>query len=322
MVSFTPRGLKSQTRDRLRDKGSNARQLVLIHTGVTVLFSLISSGLNIYLDQQISTTSGLSGLGARSFLQSVQTIVQYVSTLFSPFWSAGFLFAALIWAADRKPQTKDLLFGFRRFTSVLSYELLLSLISFFLMMGTGYLSGLIFSLTPFSDPLIELLEPIVASQTMDLSLVDMNALVSAYIPFLIFWMLVFIPVITVFLYSLRLSIYLILDHPRMGALRAMATSAVAMKGRKFQLFRLDLSFWWYYALESLLVIVCYLDVILPLLGITLPFNSTVGYFVFLALYGILQLVLHLWKKPEVEVSYALAYQFITHPDHMDLPSQN
>lgn len=321
MVSFTPRGLKSQTRVRLQRNGRNARQLVLLHTGVVVLFSLISSGLNIYLDEQISTTGGLSGLGARSVLQTIQTIVQYASTLFSPFWSAGFLFAALIWAADRKPQTRDLLYGFRRFSSLLSYELWLSLVSFFLMMGTGYASGLLFSLTPFSDPLVELIEPIIASGTLDLSLVAMDELVSAYIPFIVIWMLVFIPVITVFLYSLRLSKYLILDHPGMSAMRAMSASAVAMKGKKIQLFKLDLSFWWYYALEAILVVVCYLDVILPLLGITLPFNPTVGYFVFLALYGVLQLVLHLWKKPEVEVTYALAYRFITQSGHTDLSTQ-
>ena len=105
MVSFNSLGLKSQARERLRDNGANARKLVLIHTGVVVLLSLISSGLNIYLDDQIGATGGLSGLGTRSILQTIQTMLQYITTLFSPFWTVGFLTVAMIWAADRQPQT-------------------------------------------------------------------------------------------------------------------------------------------------------------------------------------------------------------------------
>jgi len=322
MVSFTPKGLKAQASDRLRDNGQNARLLVLIHTGIVVLLSLCSSGLNIYLDEQIGGTGGLSGLGTRSMLQTIQAMLQYSITLFSPFWNAGFLTVAMIWAADRRPAQKDLLYGFRRIPSILSHELLLGLISFFLMTGTGYAAGLIFSLTPFADALVDLILPMMESGSLDLSLIPMDQLMASYTPFLVLWILIMLPVLSIFLYSIRLSRYLILDHPGMSALRAMAISATAMKGRKIQLFKLDLSFWWYYALEFLLMFVCYLDLILPMLGVTLPFNATVGYFLFLALYGILQLGLHLWHKPWIETTYALAYQFITHPDHLVPPERN
>lgn len=322
MVAFTPKGIRSQARDRLRSNGANAHQLVLIHTGAVVLLSLISSGLHIYLDEQIGSTGGLNGLGTRSILQTLQAMLQYATTLFSPFWTAGFLTVAMIWAADQQPRQKDLLYGFRRFGSVVSYELMLGLMTFFLMMGTGYAAGMVFTFTPYANKLVSLLEPFISTGTLDLSLVPMDQLMDAYFPFLVMWLVVMIPVLTVFLYSLRLGMYFLLDHPGMSALRAMATSAAAMRGRKMQMFKLDLSFWWYYLLEFLLVIVCYLDMILPVLGVQLPFNATVAYFVFLALYGILQLGLHLWKKPELETSYALAYHFVTHPDHMDPPTMN
>lgn len=319
MIPFRPKEIQSQARDRLRDNGTQAWQLVLIHTGVIVLISLLSNGLHFYLDEQISSTGGLSGLGTRSMLQTLQTMLQYASTLFAPFWSAGFLTVSMIWAANGLPQSKDLLYGFRRFRSILSYELLLCLMCFFVIMGSGYLTGFLFSFTPFAAPLIELLEPVVNSGTMDLSVIPEDQLIAAYLPFLIMWILVMIIPLTRLLYTLRLSLYFLLDHPDMSAIRAMMTSSGAMRGRKFQMFKLDLSFWWYYLLESLLVIVCYLDMILPLFGISLPFSETFGYFLFLALYGILQIILHIWKKPEVATSYALAYHFITHPDHMDPP---
>lgn len=319
MTSFTPKGLKTRARECLRNFGSNAHQLILIHTGVVVLLSLISSGLHFYLDNQISSTGGLSGLSTRSFLQTLQTLMQYATTLFTPFWSAGFLTVAMLWSSERRAENKDLLHGFRRFGSIISYEFLLSILTVFLMLGTGYGAGILFSMTPYADTLMDLISPILSSGTMDLSLIPADALLPAYLPFLFIWSLIAIPVLTFFFYSIRFALYLILDHPQIGAMRAMAVSAAVLRGKKMQLFRLDLSFWWFYAMEALLLIVCYLDMILPALGISLPFSSTAGYFIFLALYGILQLLLHLWKKPEIETAYALAYRVLTAPQNTEPP---
>lgn len=306
MPALSPRDLKAQAVRQLGENGSNARQLVLLHTGAVVLLSLLSSGLNIYLDEQIGGTGGLGGLQTRSLLQTIQTVLQTSVTLFSPFWSAGFVALALGWAAGREGSKGTLLEGFRRFSSVLSYEVLVSLMSFLLMLATGYAAGLVFSLTPFFDSLSQLLEPVLAAGTMDLSTIPTDQLLEAYAPFLLMWLVVLIPCAAVLFYSLRLGRYLIMGQPRMGAFRAVSTSLRAMRGNRLQLLKLELSYWWYYVLELLAMLVGYLDVLLPVLNIDLPYTPVVWYFVFLALYGVLELGLHLWKKPEVETVYALA----------------
>lgn len=306
MPALSPRDLKAQAAQRLRENGSNARSLVLLHTGAVVLLNLLSSGLSLYLDEQIGGTGGLSGLETRSLLQTIQTVLQAVVTLVSPFWSAGFVALALGWAVGRTGSKETLLEGFRRFLPVLSYELLVSLMSFFLMLATGYAAGMIFALTPFFDSLSQVLEPVLASGTMDLSLVPMEQLMDAYMPFLLMWLVILIPFGLMLYYGLRPGMYLVMGQPRMGAFRAISTSLRAMRGNRRQLLKLDLSYWWYYVLEILTMLVGYLDVLLPTLGINLPYTPMVWFFVFLILYGALELGLHLWKKPEVETAYALA----------------
>lgn len=322
MIDFTPRGLKQQSQERLRGMESDARRLVLIHTGVIVLLSLLSSGLNMYLDYQIGDTGGLSGLGARSFLQTLQTVLQYAITLFTPFWSAGFLWVSLRFANGQRPGEKDLLSGFKRFSSILSYQILLMLLYFALAMACAYITSILYSMTSFADPVAELLEPMVASGSIDMSAIPAEALLSAYVPMLVIYCVVLLPVLVFFTYSLRLSEYFIMDQTRMSGMRALRSSMQAMRGHRFQMFKLDLSFWWFYLLEGILMVVCYLDVLLPLFGIALPFNEVVAYFVCLILYCVLELLLHLWKKPQIDVTYALAYQSIVHPDNQDLTAQN
>lgn len=314
MTSFTPRDLKVQASARLEPQRSNARRLVLIYTGMMVLLNLAASGLSLYLDSQIEGTGGLSGLSTRSILQTIQTVLQYGLMLFTPFWSAGFLLAILRLSDGRSSSPRILLGGFKRIFSILASNLAQMGLVLSVAMACGYAASILFALSPFSNSLSEILDTALVSGSLDLSAIPTDTLISAYLPMLIIYAVLLIPALVMLNYSLRLSTYFIMDRTRMGGIRAMTASARAMRGHKWEMLKLDLSFWWYYLLEGILVVICYLDLILPLLGVTLPFNETFGYFFFLILYSLLELALHLWKKPEVEAVYALAYRAITTPD--------
>lgn len=319
MASLNPKDLKSQANARLENQ--NPKKMILIFTGITVLLNLLASGLTLYLDHQIESTGGLSGLGARSVLETVQTVLQYATMIFTPFWTAGLTAVALNWADHRNPQPKDLLSGFKRFSSVLSYECLRMFIYFGVGMACSYVASLIFTLTPFSDSLVDILETAMVSDTLDLTALDtmpLGSLVSAYLPLLLIDAAIMIPVMIFVSYTFRLAPYFIMDEGRCSGFEAMVFSSKAMKGNRFKMFKLDLSFWWFYLLEAVLAVVCYLDVILPALGVTLPFSETVAYFIALALYCVLELALHLWKKADVETTYALAYRECTHPENIPL----
>jgi len=93
----------------------------------------------------------------------------------------------------------------------------------------------------------------------------------------------------------------------------MRTSRRQMRGNCALLFRLDLSWWWFYLLDALAVLVCYLDVILEFFGVALPISAQLTSFLCLAVSLLGQLGLYVWKRNEVAISYAHAYDWITAP---------
>ena len=79
------------------------------------------------------------------------------------------------------------------------------------------------------------------------------------------------------------------------------------KGNRWNLFRLDLSMWWYYAAMLVSAAIGYGDQLLPDLGVTLPFSDTVSCFLFPGVYLAMTFVIFYFLRNRVEVTYALAY---------------
>lgn len=317
MASLHPQTLKSNARLRLDNARPDPRQMVLIHIGVTLLLNLLASGLNLYLDHQIGDTGGLSGLGTRSILQSIQSFLQYGILLFSPFWQAGFVLVTLRWADGKTSKPTDLLSGFSRVGSLFAYQLFLFLIYIVVGIVCGYAAVMVFLFTPLSNPLVEILMPAATSgSTVDMTALmsmDNAALMDAYLPMLIIYLVILIPVVVFITYNLRLTTYFIMDDGHPGVFGSMKASLGAMRGNRLKMLKLDLSFWWFYLLEAILVVVCNLDSLLSNLGIALPFDPTTAYFITLIVYCVLELLLSLWMKAQVDTTYALAYREITAP---------
>jgi uncharacterized membrane protein len=114
--------------------------------------------------------------------------------------------------------------------------------------------------------------------------------------------------------------FVLMDDRRFGATLAFYNSRVLMRKNRWKLFQLDLSFWWFYALELLISIIAYGDLILPLVGLELPWSSTVSYYVFLILCYIGQLALYWWRGNEVQVTYAMAFRSLL-PKQQEEPVQ-
>ena len=84
-----------ETADRALARASyDPRRLVLIHMGVTCLLSALLLLLDFLLEKGIgSTASGLSGMGSRAVLSTVQSLLQSLQMAFLPFWSVGYTYA-------------------------------------------------------------------------------------------------------------------------------------------------------------------------------------------------------------------------------------
>lgn len=314
--------LRSRAAEESRAHRGETRRLVLVYCGVLAVLSLGSAGLNLILDSRIGQTGGLDGVGIRTILETAEEILYYVNMLFGPFWSAGFVYAMLGMARGGTPRVGDLTAGFRRLGRVLGHLAFQFLVIMALMMMAVNLAGVLFSFSSWGAEFAALLAPVLedpnliaADGTINMALIPMEALTAAAIPMLVLTIVIFLPVYLYLSMCFRMSMYLVVERP-IGGVRAHFESARLMRGHKWQLLKLDLSYWWYYLLGLGAAVVGYLDQILPLIGVELPEYSQLPFFLAMGLYWLLQIALSVWKKCEVDGAHILAYEAIAHPEQV------
>lgn len=298
--------------------------LVLLYCGVIAALSLGSNGLNLYLESQIGQTGGLSGLGLRSILQTVQQILTYVNMFFGPFWSAGFLLAMLGMVRGSAPRLQDLTGGFRRFGRILGGLAFEFLVVIALSIAAINLSSIIFALTPMGSELTALLEPVMADPSfltaegvINLELLPVDELYRAVLPMLGITLAILAPLFVWLSYGFRMAVYLMMERPISGV-RAHFESLRLMRGHKWQMLKLDLRFWWYHLLGVVIGAVGYLDVILGLMGVEVPVDPMVMFFGTLVAGLAMQTGLYLWKKCQVDAAYVLAFEQIACPEGAEI----
>lgn len=305
--------LKQRAHEALESASYDPQKMVLIHTGAASIVTLLTAAVSFLIQDGISGTGGLSGIGLRTMLSTAGSVLQNITNLVLPFWAFGYLIFILKVLRRQPVGPATLLEGFRHMFPILR----LLLIRGFIYIAIGFLclypSTIIFSLTPLAQPLEALLEPMLSLTTeaeiaMYIDDATTAAMTEALIPMLVIYAGLFLAISIPVSYRLRFADYILLDNPIAGAIFALRASAVLLRRNCLDLFKLDLSFWWYYLIDTALIAVCYADVLLPMLGISLPFSSTTGFFLFYVLYFIGQLVFYAFARNRVEATYAAAYE--------------
>ena len=313
MDSKDRRALKNAAANALTGASYDPKKLVLIYSGATLLLTTLLMIVDFLLGQQIDSTGGLGGIGMRSVIATAQSVLRLAQVVALPFWQMGYLYTTLKLSRNEHVDPSSLLEGFRRFGPVLRLTLLRSAIFIGIGILAANIASTVFFLTPFASTILQQLEPILNDASlMDDPLALQDALFSAtedaIVPLMIIYAVIFLIISVPFFYRYRMASYYLLDDEKPRAMTALRSSRKLMRFLCIDLFKLDLSFWWFYILEALLSIVCYGDYILQWLGISLPFSADVGYFIFFGIYLAGQLALYYWRKNEVEVTYACTYQ--------------
>lgn len=297
--------LHAQAAQALNRASYHPGKLALLHTGAAVVLSLVLTVLNFILTRQMDTTGGLSGMGLRSILSTAQTMLSICSMVVMPFWEMGFVYAAIRMARGEQTAPGHLLQGFRRFGPILRLTLLQSLVYVAITVLSLNISSGIFILTPFSQPLMELMQGVYA-ETVTMEQM-MESAVSALIPMYCIFGVIFAALALPVVYRFRMAQYAILEDSKIGALAALGTSNRLMRYNRWALFRLDLTFWWFYGMQILSTVIGYGDMLLPALGLTLPVSEDVAFFGCFLIHGLCQLGIA-WKfASRVAVTYATAY---------------
>lgn len=311
MEIFKPSVLQQQAGVVLDSAAYPPKKLVLIHTSVALGASLLTTALNFFLSQQIAQTGGLSGMGLRSILSTIQSVMELGVTVALPFWEMGLIFAALCWINSQQAAPQSLLQGFRRFGAVLALQLMQGFLFFMIAIGILYLSIMLFMFSPLSASLMQIMEPVL----QDLSVLQqmpvftdeqMAAINQAILPMFVIFGVLYLLVALPLFYRLRFTGYSLMEGT--NALYAMVHSMRVTKNHVFHLIRLDLHFWWFYLLQAVGLVLCFGDVLLTRIGIELPFSNNTAFFLFYILGALVQWLL-LWQyQGKVRATYALAYK--------------
>lgn len=311
MTKLHPKTLKAEAAQRLRPIAGETRRLTLIYLGAAALVSLLGEALSLLLQYWISDTGGLSGLGTRSILQTLQSVFPYVTVFLSPVWAAGFTRIVLLWADGKRAEDRELLSGFRRFSAVLSYELIWGLLVFGLFLFSTNVASALYMLLPQSEELVMFLSQAAADGVTDLSGLPVEEYLRISLPLALISLGICAVMVAYMSYNLRLSRYLIMDEPGMSGFAAMKASLRAMRGHKLAFLKLELSFWWFYVLMIGAVLICGLGMHFLLLH--LGFDAVVAYFLIYAVCVVVANGFYLWKLPHIDTTLALAYRRIVAP---------
>lgn len=307
------RGLKSEAGKALAAASYDPKKLILMHTGAMVALSLVLALIDYVLDKGISGTGGLSGVGTRSALETLQTVLMCAQLVAMLFWQIGYVYAALGISRGQPVGPGSLLEGFRQFGPVLRLRLILALLYSGIVMLCVYGASILFSLTPLAEPVLAAYEV----GTEEALFAAMDEVMLPLMGVMLVVMLVgFVP----YWYRLRLAEYALMDDPKAGAMQAVRKSRMLMRRNRMELLKLDMSFWWFYLGEVLVMVVAYGDLILPMFGLSLPWSNTVSYYVFLVLSYLCQMALYWWRGNELQVTYAKFYEALLPDEKEELHS--
>lgn len=308
------RQMKTFAAQRL-DNAREGKRIALLFSLITIAVTAAVNIAGYCLSLQIAKTGGLGSMGLRSVLSTVQTLLPILQAVFLLCLNLGYLSAMLRIARGQYASPNGLRLGFDRLWVLLRCELLKGLIYGGIGIVSLYAAVMIFMVTPMSEPAVEILSPLItgASSGQVSLLLDDAAyagLMAAMRPVLALCGVMFLALSAPLFYRYRMTDYILIDRPGIGAVAALRESRKMMKGSCWKLLRLDLSMWWYYAAIAASAAVCYGDEILPALGISLPISDTAAYFVFFAAYLAAIFAVYYFLRSRVEVTFALAYDSI------------
>ena len=306
--------LKVKAANRL-ESGKDPKKVVLVYSAIVALSALAVNVVQFILDSQISKTGGLQNIGTRSALSTLSSVLPLVQTLVLMCLGLGYTAAVLRLVRRQYASEKTLKAGFERFWLLLRTRLLQALIYGGIAFLLSYVAMAIFMLSPFSSRLSSLaLSLSAAGAITPEALLNNTALLAsaneALMPMMVIYCILLVIVIWAVSYRFRLVDYLLIDQPQLGALSALRTSRQKMKGHIKELFKLDISFWWYYLLRTLSAGLIYLDMVLAILGVQLPLSPTASFFGVILAYLGSDFALNYFFLNRVEMAYALFYDIL------------
>lgn len=309
-----PRAIRTAAQEALAVH-QDPQRIPLVYAGISALLSLAVTVISYIISQNIDQMTGLANMGTRAILSTVKTTLPLVQLVFLLVWEMGYQMCALRLARRRYAECWDLKNGFSKFGALLRTKLLTAVVYIGLGIATMYASVFIFMALPISTAFYEIVTPMLEStsllnNTIVFDEATLAAASAAVWPLFLICAVVFLVVGLPIFYSFRMVNFCIADNSQRSGLTILKESRTMMRGNRMKLFKLDLSFWWFFLLEGLIRVLAYLDVLLPMAGITLPWSDTISFYGCYILSLAAQVAVYWAYLNRVTVSRAVFYDAI------------
>lgn len=306
------RELKQQARERL-EACPQEKKIGLLYGGSLFVISVVYLLADLLISRLTPQTGGLSTIGTRSFMSALSGILPVVTSLLSMCLGFGYMGGMVRISRGQYASPNALRTGFERFWPLLRLTFFKGLIVLGFSMGAFYLATILFTLSPFSDRLIQALEPVVSGGsllsegTMELTEGVIDAVNASLLPLMAIFLVIAAVFVVPLLYRLRMTDYVLYDHPEAGALYAIRESKKMMRFHRLSVFKLDLSFWWFYLALALSYALNYAPMFLSVSGISLPVEGEALSVLCFLLSCAAEFVVIYFLRSRMEVTCALAY---------------
>lgn len=306
MDILNPRSLRDDAKRALA-RGRDPQKLVYTYACISLGLSLLLTLLDLWLENEISGTGGLSNLGTRAIFSTAQQAAPLLAGILAMCLDLGYLSGMMRIARGQYADHTDLKVGLQKFWPLLRLSILQYLIYTVLGIFAVQLGGLIFAMTPWAEPAVEMVLALSTADPTALTEADLMNMLSQMVPMYVIAGIVYLVILIPFLYKLRFATFCLLDDPSGRALAAIRTSSKLMRRRFFPMLKIDLTLWLYHAGNVLVLLILSSDLILALLNIPLPVDGTLFLVLISVIAAAAQFLFHVTLRNRAEAVYLTAY---------------
>ena len=159
------RALKTFAAERVSG-APQEKKIVLIYGGLTMGLALLSTVVRYVLALQIDQLGGLSNLGSRTMLSTLQSMLPLAQSALSMCLDVGYVAAMLRIARGMYSSPQTLRLGFDRFWVLLRCSIFKGLILSGVVFISMYAGITVYLMTPFAEPAQEILLPLMDQMSM------------------------------------------------------------------------------------------------------------------------------------------------------------
>ena len=307
MVIQNYRDIKARAYKTLNYTPWDIKKLVLIYGLVSLCLGPVLTAVYTLIQMGSQQAQGISGLETFSRLETMSTMLSIAMYVVTMLWSPGILYCGLMLLREQDPWPKGLLRGFKKWSGIVKYSILI--VAFVIVVVLVIFPVATIVSMPFMGEFTSFVTEMPQTEAEMMTYMESVSeaqLTQMMLPMLLIMWGVALAVGLPLSYRVRMTQLIIMDEERIGTREAIRFSFKLTKGSCWQLFRMDLSYWWYYVLMAVTSSIP-MAAMLPVFA---NYDETVVSLILSAVSAILGMGVYMLGLMKVSTAEAVAYDHL------------